>query len=97
MKKIPLKSISLFLILYVFFNGQQQLTAQPIKKNTTNYAKKDVAKIVDYIHKTFKDDYTSLPSKQTLDWQKACVAMMYVHAYEVLGDVKYLKWAEEAV
>lgn len=97
MKKIPLNAISLFLILYIFFNGQQQLFAQPIKKNTTSYTKKDIVKIVDYIHKTFKDDYTSLPSKQTLDWQKACVAMMYVHAYEVLGDKKYLKWAEEAV
>lgn len=97
MKKNALKPISLFLIFYVFFIGQQQLSAQQSKKKDISYSKKDVAKVVDYIHKTYKEDYTSLPSKQTLDWQKACVAMMFVHAYEVLGDEKYLKWAEEAV
>lgn len=75
----------------------QLLAAQQIEKRAASYTKNDVAKVVDYIHKTYKEDYTALPSKQTLDWQKACVAMMFVHAYEVLGDEKYLKWAEEAL
>lgn len=97
MKQLPSNSIGfLLIILAVFFIGQQQLTAQDSKKETVNYTKKDVAKVVDYIHRTYRDDYTSLPSKQTLDWQKACVAMMFVHAYEVLGNKKYLDWAEEA-
>lgn len=97
MKKNPLNLISLFLIAYIFFNSHQQLLAQVIKKEVVSYTKNDVAKVVDYIHETYKEDYTALPSKQTLDWQKACVAMMYVHAYEVLGDRKYLDWAQEAV
>jgi len=97
MKIAFIRTIRLLLIVYIFIGHQQSSVAQLTKKGTTEFIKKDVAKVVDYIYKTYKSDYTSLPSKETLDWQKACVAMMYVHAYEILGDEKYLNWANEAV
>ena len=97
MEKIVIKFIRIFLILNVFICFQQQLLAQQSKKKIVTYSKNDVARVVDYIHKTYREDYKSLPSKQTLDWQKSIVAMMFVHAYEVLGDKKYLDWAQDAV
>lgn len=68
------------------------------QSNAQQYpTKNDVRKVIDYIHNTYRSDYTALPSEETLDWQKACVAMMYIHAYEILGDAKYLKWASDAM
>ena len=61
------------------------------------YSKNDLRKVIRYIHQTYRSDYTSTHNQQTLDWQKASVAMMYVHAYELLGDAQYLKWASDAL
>ena len=64
---------------------------------TVHYSKSDLRKVIDYIHQTYRSDYTSTHNQQTLDWQKASVTMMYIHAYELLGDAKYLKWASDAL
>lgn len=53
--------------------------------------------MVEYIHDHYRADYLSFGNAGILDWQKACVSMMYVHAFEVLGEKKYLDWANEAL
>ncbi len=64
---------------------------------TSDISAKEVRKMVDYIHENYRDDYTSFGNTKILDWQKAVVSMMFVHAYEVLGDAKYLDWANDAL
>lgn len=64
---------------------------------TSGISAKEVRKMVDYIHDNYRDDYTSFGNTKILDWQKAIVCMMYVHAYEVLGDKKYLDWTNNAL
>lgn len=59
--------------------------------------KEDAREAVDYVHERYLDDYTSFGNKKILDWQKAVVSMMFVHAYEILGNARYLKWAKEAL
>lgn len=59
--------------------------------------KQDAKEAVDYVHERYLQDYTSFGNKKILDWQKSVVSMMFVHAYDVLGDAKYLKWAKEAL
>lgn len=85
-------TISLFLLLFL-----------TIRKNHTHaqslpeISKKEVSKMIDYIHEQYRDDYTSFGNTKIVDWQKANVSMMFTHAYEVLGDKKYLNWANDAL
>lgn len=55
----------------------------------------DLRNMVEYIHAHYLYDYTHY--QNSVDWEVASVTMMYVHAYEVLGDKKYLNYANEAL
>lgn len=80
------------LILVLLTISANNAFAQP-----ADISKKDVQNMVDYIHNHYRDDYTSFGNSKILDWQKAVVSMMFIHAYEVLGDAKYLEWANDAL
>lgn len=88
MKRILLPLILLSLL---------SIAAVKAKAQSTEIPAKEVQKMVDYIHDHYRDDYTSFGNSKILDWQKAVVSMMFVHAYEVLGDAKYLDWANDAL
>ncbi|MFA5330695.1 MAG: glycoside hydrolase family 76 protein [Prolixibacteraceae bacterium] len=64
---------------------------------TSDFKKSDIKKVIEYIHDHYREDYTSFGNSKILDWQKAVVSMMFVHAYEVLGEAKYLEWAKDAL
>ena len=86
-----LKQICLFGFLFIFiFVISASAQKQEIPRS-------EITKVVDYVHENYREDYTALHGGKTLDWQKAIVAMMFVHAYEVLGDEKYLDWANDAL
>jgi len=87
-----MKKILSLLILVFLTISTNSVFAQP-----ADISKKDVRNMVDYIHEHYRDDYTSFGNSKILDWQKAVVSMMFVHAYEVLGDAKYLDWANDAL
>lgn len=67
------------------------VSAEPI------LTKEDAKEAVDQVRERYLQDYTSSGNKKILDWQKSIVSMMFVHAYEVLGELKYLEWAKEAL
>jgi hypothetical protein len=86
-----MKKILHLIILVLLTISAKSVCAQP------DISKRDVRNMVDYIHDHYRDDYTSFGNSKILDWQKAVVSMMFVHAYEVLGDAKYLDWANDAL
>jgi len=87
-----MKKIIRLLILVLLTISANSVFTQSVDKS-----KKEVRNMVDYIHNHYRDDYTSFGNSKILDWQKAVVSMMFVHAYEVLGDAKYLDWANDAL
>lgn len=86
----PLKKTTCFFLFFLV--GVLTAFSQVV-----HYNKNDLRKVIHYIHQAYRSDYTSTHNQQTLDWQKASVAMMYIHAYELLGDAQYLKWASDAL
>ncbi len=84
-------SISFAILICITFSSGNS-TAQNPDINPT-----EVKLMIDYIHDHYRDDYTSFGNSKILDWQKANVSMMFVHAHEVLGDRKYLDWANDAL
>jgi hypothetical protein len=88
MKKLAIAVLTLCPSLLV----QSQTLAEPLI-----LTKEDAKKEVEYVHDRYFQDYTSSGNKKILDWQKSVVSMMFVHAYEVLGEAAYLRWAEEAL
>ena len=97
MRKIIISVLNIALLMSIFSCGLKLKENKVLVDKKADFTKKDVRKMVDYVHDRYRSDYTALPSKETLDWQKANVAMMYVHAYEILGDTKYLEWASDAM
>lgn len=81
----------------LFFLMFLSVSGNTVFAQTSDFSKSEVKKMIDYIHNHYHDDYTSFGNSKILDWQKAVVSMMFVHAYEVLGDTKYLDWANDAL
>lgn len=84
-------SLTLAILLCITFTAKNSTAQNPDIKST------EVKLMIDYIHDHYREDYTSFGNSKILDWQKANVSMMFIHAFEVLGDQKYLDWANDAL
>ncbi|MFY9151516.1 MAG: glycoside hydrolase family 76 protein [Prolixibacteraceae bacterium] len=84
-------SLLLAILLFSTLSGKKVLAQKPDIKSD------EVKLMIDFIYDHYRDDYKSFGNSKILDWQKANVSMMFVHAYEVLGDKKYLEWANDAL
>ncbi len=83
------------LILFLIISLSLIIISEGTFGQTSDFNKSDVKKVVEYIHDHYREDYKSFGNTKILDWQKAVVSMMFVHAFEVLGERKYLGWAKE--
>lgn len=84
-------SLALAILFFSTLSGKKSFAQAPDIKPS------DVKQMIEFIHDKYRDDYTSFGNSKILDWQKANVSMLFVHAFEVLGDKKYLDWANDAL
>jgi len=96
----------LFSVLFgtkeVFSQTNNLKETQQVNESTLNFNDEDIRSAVDFIWAEYysnnlnESGAINADLEKKLSWRGSVAAMMFTHAYEVLGDLKYLRYAEQA-